>query len=223
MPAGSPPSGPPWYVPVSDVSSYMQAAFLVWITEVRPFLGSGGGTGLCCPPQEKCVLLAEVALKLSVAGSQWTATGISIDQSRRPFLVPTSLLQDLAAFRETRPSYGAVAAGYFDMTGKAIGPIYNGLTATKYTALSPTGDYLLAFPEYRNPNGSPPPGITYIVKGTVQDSSAPGSARATLEFVEFAASSQGDGIVVRVMTGSTPTPVALGGFMVEISEIGGAS
>ncbi len=220
-PLASPPAGPPWYVPVSSTSEYMRAAFRTWITEVRPFVGSASGTGTCCAPPEKCVLLAEVVLSLSTGPSGWSATAVTVDDSRRPFLVPTSLLQDIG-FQEAGTSglapYSVVAAGYFSMTGSANAAPYGNLSAVPN---GPAGDFLLNFRGYQNPNSSPPPGTSYIVKGTVQDYVQPTIKRATFEFVDF----EPTGIRIRILSydgSAMPGTATPWGFMVEISEIGGA-
>lgn len=213
-PLTSPPSVPPYYVPASSAAEFLRAAFRTWITEVRPFLGAAQGMGACCLPPEKCVLLADVALSLN---ANWAASGATIDDSRRPFLVPTDLLQELA-FQEspavlTSASYKMVAAGNFRMDGTAIGPTYN-LSAASNT---PAGEYLLTFTGYQNPGKTP--GINYIVKGTVMQDPEATTSRATFQMVGF----EDSDIRVRVLSTSG---IALGSgssFMVEISQIGGLS
>ncbi|HUE23347.1 MAG TPA: hypothetical protein VMQ86_16795 [Bryobacteraceae bacterium] len=212
----SPPSGPPYYVPLADAHRFRRAAFRTWITEVRPFLGSAQGVGPCCPPPERCVLLAEIAVSLN---SNWAATAVSVDDSRRPFLAPTSLLQELDSFEEGPEaiggtSYQVVAAGYFGSTGAPIGPSYN-LSAALQTGEAPAGEYLLTFAGYRNPTATP--GINYIVKGTLQ-TNAGLATRGTFEVVSF-----GDaGILIQILS-TTGAPLVNPSFMVEISEIGGVS
>jgi hypothetical protein len=208
-PVSSPPSGPPYYVEAADSSEFLRAAFRTWITEVRPSLAASPGAGPCCPPAEKCVLLAEITLTLN---SSRTATAVTVDDSRRPFLLSTRLLQELA-FKESAaafggPPYKPVAAGYFQTNGTPDGPVYNNLTAV----LTPPGDYLLTFPGYQ-------PGNHYIVKGTVQDSTIPAAIRATCELVAF----QPTGIQIRILDTASAAIGAGLGFMVEISQIGGGS
>jgi hypothetical protein len=212
-PFGSPPSGPPYLMRSQDASDFVRAAFRTWITEVRPFISAQQGTGPCCPPPEKCVLVAELAIPLNPG---WIASGVTVDDSRRPFLVPTRLLQEIF-FEEPgsaigAPAYVTVAAGFFNISGTAKGPVFN-LTATP--ALN--GEFLLQFNGYQNPNTTL--GINYIVKGTVQDSLVTGAPRATFEFVRFEATA------IRIRIQNTAL-TALGpdfGFMAEISQIGGGS
>ena len=210
-PITSPPSGPPYLVRSPDAADFLRAAFRTWITEVRPFIVAQQGAGPCCPPPEKCVLLAELTVSLNPG---WIASGITVDDSRRPFLAPTRLLQE-TFFEEAGtviggPGYRTVAAGFFSISGTPNGPTMN-LTA----APAPNGEFLLQFSGYRNPNTTP--GINYIVKGTVQDTAVAAATRCTLELVDFEAAA----IRVRILD-SAKNPGGFG-FMVEISQIGGGS
>jgi hypothetical protein len=159
------------------------------------------------------VLLAELAVALNPG---WVATGVTVDASLRPFLVPTRLLQE-AFFEEAGaviggPSYQTVAAGVFNITGAVISPSFN-LTATA----GANGEFLLQFPSYQNPLTTPT--INYIVKGTVQDTTTAAPLRATFEMVRFEAG----GIRVRILD-TTSKPLGAGfGFMAEVSQIGGGS
>jgi hypothetical protein len=85
---GSPPSGPPYFITAGEKQDFLRTALRTWVTEVRPLLGKAQGT--CCPPPDKCVLLADLTLTLSAT---WVATNVAVDDSRRPFLVPTSVLE----------------------------------------------------------------------------------------------------------------------------------
>jgi hypothetical protein len=202
----SPPGGPPYYVQAQDARHFRRAALRTWVTEVRPFICAEQGAGPCCPPPEKCVLLAELTVQL---GPGWVATGIEVDDHRRPFLVPTRLLQEMfISESEEAVAYQTVAAGFFNMVGTPQTPVYNNLTAKPLPA---QGDYVLNFPGYKYA------GADYIVKGTVQDSNAPAPTRFTLEFVLFSA----DGIWIRILD-TTNKPGGTG-FMVEISQIGGGA
>ncbi|MBV8899873.1 MAG: hypothetical protein JOY92_07150, partial [Verrucomicrobia bacterium] len=147
----------------------------------------------------------------------WFASGITIDDSRRPFLVPTRLLQEVlltsagSGAGTAAAGYNAVAAGFFQINGTSIGPVFNALSA----ASQPNGEFLLSFPGYRNPLTTP--GLNYIVKGTVQDTAAVGNTRAVLEVVGFETS----GIRIRILN-TAGAPLGAGfGFMVEVAQIGG--
>jgi hypothetical protein len=212
-PLSSPPAGPPYFVRSQDAPDFQRAAFRTWITEVRPFVAAQQGAGPCCPPPEKCVLLAELAVMLNPG---WIASGVTADDSRRPFLVPTRLLQE-TFFEEAGtviggPGYRTVAAGFFSISGAAKGPAMN-LTTTPQV----NGEFLLEFAGYQNPNTTP--AINYIVKGTVQDIPVFPAPRATVELVGFEPSA----IRIRIQD-TTLKPLGSDfGFMVEISQIGGGS
>jgi len=93
QPVGSPPAGPPYYINAADGPRFLRAALRTWITEVRPFVSEQAGVGPCCPPREKCVLLAQLTVELNQPG--WIAVGLTVDDSRRPFVVPTRLLEEM--------------------------------------------------------------------------------------------------------------------------------
>lgn len=105
---GSPPQSPPDFmfgsppfglrIPAAAACAYLRAAFRVWVTELRP-LWLGKGQTCRIPPDEECVLLAEVTVPLvQVALSgQWRVDDsrqVSIDEERRPYLLPLRLLQE---------------------------------------------------------------------------------------------------------------------------------
>jgi hypothetical protein len=215
-PLASPPSGPPYLVSASDAALFRRAALRTWITQVRPFVCASQGAGPCCPPPEKCVLLAELLVNLTGGATEWIATNVSVDDSLRPFLVPSRLLQELliddiaGASASSAAGYGyqVVAAGYFSMTGASLAPVLNGLTATPDSP--PDNEYLLSFGGYSSSSN-------YIVKGTAQVPHATSQDVAVFEFVDFESS----GIRVRIGSPSSLPPVTPQGFMVEISQIGG--
>jgi hypothetical protein len=218
-PIGSPPSGPPYLVSAADAAEFRRAALRTWITQVRPFICAAQGAGPCCPPPEKCVLLAELVVDLTGGATEWIATSVSVDDSLRPFLVPTRLLQELllndvadSGFSTTASSaYQVVAAGYFSLAGAPLAPSFNNLTATPSSP--PNDEYLLSFTGYQSTSN-------YIVKGTVQGPPTSSLTRtvAVLEFVDFETS----GIRIRISFPLSPTPVDVQGFMAEIAQIGGA-
>ncbi len=105
--------------------------------------------------------------------------------------------------------YAIVAAGLFNASGQALGPAYNGLTAT------PIGnfDFLLSWPQYQPPpnDGSvPPPDLGYIVKGTIVDQELLG----ILKVVRFEQAG------IRVRVSDTREQSRIAAFMVEISAYG---
>ena len=94
-PIASPPAGPPYRIRALDAGELRRAAMRTWVTRVRPFICSAQGVGPCCPPPEKSVLLAELVVGLTGGATEWIATSVSVDESLRPFLVPTRVLQEL--------------------------------------------------------------------------------------------------------------------------------
>jgi hypothetical protein len=95
-PIVSPPAGPPPYrIRAVDAAELRRAALRTWITRVRPFICASEEVGPCCPPPEKCVLLAQLAVGLSGGATEWIATSVSVDDSLRPLLVPTRLMQEI--------------------------------------------------------------------------------------------------------------------------------
>ena len=220
-------SSPPWigptlYLHPENAREFLRAAFLVWVTEVRPTLEAKSGPCDCMASSEQCVLLAE--LHFSVNAS-WQVTGsVTIDETRRPFLIQTRLLQESlllgGAASGGSSNAGSVAAGTFLITAghaDAVGPTYNGLTAAHQPGSPDDGVYLLNWsgsPAYVNPETSSPVIHTYLVNGTAIAKSTPKAIPLTFEVLDF----RDDGILVRVVD-------ALGnatanGFMVEIKAIG---
>jgi hypothetical protein len=115
-----------------------------------------------------------------------------------------------------------VGAGFFQLGGQAIGPVFNRLTATLVDPNDPF-DYRLRFVGYRRPADANPRHM-YIVKGTAWDPTdvappppppppPPPHPLGVFEFVAFL----NDGIRVRVMTAERDP---LRGFMTEITMIG---
>jgi hypothetical protein len=221
----SPPLGTsPIQLHVADASEFLRAAFLVWVTEVRPTLTSTSTSCGCCIPSEQCVLLAELSFTVGVSADGWQVIGgVTVDEGRRPYLLETRLLQEylLGGNSGAAGSGGGVhagiavvAAGTFSiqLSGTAVAndPTFNNLTATFVAA----GQYLLnwtGFPSYQKPVSSPPSSNTYVVKGSVIAGAK--TDPFVLQFMSF----ENTGIMVRVLNAQTADPPL--GFMVEISEI----
>jgi hypothetical protein len=215
---GSPSiTSPPYDDSPIDVSTYdarefLRSAFLVWVTEVRPTVTAKANGCNCSTPHEDSVLLAD--LDFTVGGAWQVVGNINIDQSRRPYLLESRLLQEwfLSQGETGGGAVGSdvVAAGAFTFAGtQAVpaGPTVNGLSAN----FNAPGTYFLTWggpAPYSNPNVNSPPNISYIVKGTAWGPAPPAPA---VGFQVIGFSNQGIEIAV---TGTSPT-----GFMVEISEI----
>lgn len=229
LPLASPAlSSPPWagpalYLHPHDAREFLRAAFLVWVTEVRPTLEAQAEPCAGQASSEQCVLLAE--LNLSVNGS-WQVTGaVTIDESRRPFLIQSRLLQEslLCGGAGTGGGFSAgsvVAAGTYLITAGgaiAFGPTYNELTAVHQAGSPDDGLYLLHWsgsPAYVNPETASPATHTYLVNGTAMAKSVPKAVPLAFEVLAF----QDDGILVRVVDALGNATAA--GFMVEIKAIG---
>jgi hypothetical protein len=91
---------PPVYRLHPDTAAdLLEAAFRVWVTEVRPFLLPEGRNCAGGPPVEGCVLLGQLDLTLEDAGDQLRVrdgdpANIVLDESARPYLLHTRLLQE---------------------------------------------------------------------------------------------------------------------------------
>jgi hypothetical protein len=111
QPPGSPPSSPlssPLGSPLAglrihtaDAPEFLRAALRVWVTDLRPPPTLTAPETGNLPPENR-LLLAEldVPLKPPGPGGSWTVadpTGITINEERRPFLVPLRLIQGMAA------------------------------------------------------------------------------------------------------------------------------
>ncbi len=91
-PLGSPLNDAALLLHPQDAEAVLRAGFRVWITEVRPSLLATG----CGVPVEGCVLLGRLDFNLTSAGhvAPQAAPVITADDSDRPYLLPTRLLQE---------------------------------------------------------------------------------------------------------------------------------
>jgi hypothetical protein len=226
---------PPFLPLVIDshrVSDYLRVAFRVWATELRPRVHPlcCGGSGCCggnTAPDlepEDLLLLASINLPVRVdANGQWRVdqtnlAQLVLDQTRRPMLVHTRFLQELAAdglqsgsAALTSPltaPYRVVAAG---LVGGA-GSIASASLAVTVTA---AGKMRLTFAGYQDPRSSPP-SFTYVVKAMA---SPQPPANPVISFEGFAS----DGILLSVTRGQAllaEATLATMQFMIEVSRLG---
>lgn len=86
----------------TDLPDFMDAAFRIWVTEIRPLFHSTP-TAVGCPcdtsAPDDSLLLAEVTVPIVNVGpgQNWQVddeNAVSIDESRRPILVHTRMLQE---------------------------------------------------------------------------------------------------------------------------------
>jgi hypothetical protein len=102
---GSPLVG--MHVHPANACTYMHAAFRIWVTEVRPLFHATPASASCAcgnsaagaPPPDSCLLLAELDVPLVNIGpgQNWRVDdkqSVVIDESRRPILVHTRMLQE---------------------------------------------------------------------------------------------------------------------------------
>jgi len=103
---GSPLAG--FHIHPADACTYMQAAFRIWVTEIRPLFHAtpasascscGGDTGNASAPHDACLLLAELDVPVVNVGpgQNWQVDSnnlVTIDESRRPILLHTRMLQE---------------------------------------------------------------------------------------------------------------------------------
>jgi hypothetical protein len=90
-PIGSPPVTGPILLDRLTACDTIREALAVWVTEVRPAIGGGR----CMPTADSndCLLLA--ALHFVADGAGVISGPIEIDESKRPIVAPTRLIQEL--------------------------------------------------------------------------------------------------------------------------------
>jgi hypothetical protein len=126
--AGSPPSF--LNINPADLCRYTEAAFRLWVTELRPrWIGRRHGCapapfGLTSEHDEECVLLAEVNVPLfqNLPSAQWVAgTGVRVYEERRPYLVHLRMLQEWLLCAQQR------GQAVITLAGEVTGPPDNNL------------------------------------------------------------------------------------------------
>ena len=117
-PAVSPPiTSPsmPMRMRSTDVKEFINAAFRVWVTEVRPQLLEAGRNCVNGPPLEKCVMLARLEFDVEEVDSILRVSGdVTIDQDNRPYLLHSRLLQDFITGLSIHPAMLAGAYNQFE-------------------------------------------------------------------------------------------------------------
>lgn len=138
-PPASPPEGPPLLlgsppttleIPADDLTEYLRIALRIWVTEGVPLLrlcgagcecGCAGGCGCAGEagrrdePCDDAVLLGALDLELELpptGGIRLAPAGWSLDESSRPFLLSTRLLQELALGESVALDLSSAAAGW---------------------------------------------------------------------------------------------------------------
>ena len=103
-PITSPPASPPDFMFGSPPAAmrihpaqaclYLDAAFRLWVTELRPLWLGAGETGAGDPPNEQCVLLAALHVPIDVQGQVADTGTVTVDETRRPYLIHLRMLQE---------------------------------------------------------------------------------------------------------------------------------
>ena len=93
-PSVSSPPAPMRMLP-GDAKDFINAAFRIWVTEVRPKLLEAGRNCVAGPPIENCVLLAQIEFDIEKVGNILRVSGdVTINEKKRPYLLHTRLLQE---------------------------------------------------------------------------------------------------------------------------------
>lgn len=114
-PGGSPPDPTTFFrfgsplagvqISRSDLPAFMEAAFRIWVTEIRPlFHVAPPSVGCSCDgsvgavqDEDDALLLADVDVPLVMVGQSWQVDDtqpVNIDESRRPILVHARMMQE---------------------------------------------------------------------------------------------------------------------------------
>lgn len=126
---GSPPAA--MSIPAAHACEYLRAAFLLWVTELRPLWQPNWfREWQCCdqkttepePAREECVLLAELDVPITDEIKVEDPNSIRVNEDRRPFLVHLRLLQEwLLCGRSRTSSGGATQSATGVVTFKTAG------------------------------------------------------------------------------------------------------
>jgi len=94
--AGQRPSeGDPLLVNGSDAQAMMHVVIHAWLTTVLPALLAYDNAATCAGDPDRCVLLAELSFNVSAGYRvEGGVAGVTLDETRRPLLLPTRLLQE---------------------------------------------------------------------------------------------------------------------------------
>lgn len=236
----------PVRIPSAQAADYISRTFRIWATQLTS-LWRDNTANFGNPPQEACLALAEVDIKVSKdANGVWSVTSgngsvtVNVDP-HRPYLIPTRLLQEWllngVMSANPIPPISVVAAGMFqfpvDATTKqlAASNVFNSLVpnnALTATQIGTTSLFLLEGGFQQNGK--------YIVKGTPIANGSTTAATLipaqTFEYIPSVASDTNlvtaltnigksitSGWVVRVGQAANVATATTTGFMVEISQI----
>jgi hypothetical protein len=92
---GSLPDGAPFRLPSGDAETTIREALTIWVTEICPAIRpTPEKNALLDPATDDCLLLAAIEFGVDSLGRLMPST-IQIDETQRPVLVPTRILQEL--------------------------------------------------------------------------------------------------------------------------------
>jgi hypothetical protein len=94
-------------IPGDDLANFLREAFLLWTTEIRPTV-RGHEADCVTPLKEDCVLLAELTFRVTgSAETNWAVSGkVTLDESRRPYLLHLRMLQEWLLTAKPGPTPG---------------------------------------------------------------------------------------------------------------------
>jgi hypothetical protein len=213
----SPPG--PLQIPASRANEYFDAAFRVWVSEIRRIWRSGMSAPATCADgvsADDGVLLAELQLPLVLRENErWViddTARIEIRQERRPYLLHLRLLQEWVVSRETvaagvqRVAAAGILRGDVDTTSQRQ-PLINGLRVTNVV----DGELTFTFNSYAPPAQQGP--FQFVVKAQSHVRPSPGPPA----IVSIAGFGPG-GITLRVADGqgNALTAVELGSLEISV-------
>jgi hypothetical protein len=93
--AMQPSAGPALAIQPADVQAMLHAVLTAWLTEVLPALLAADQTASCDGDPDCCVLLAELSFTVTTGYRvQGGVAGVTVDESHRPLLLSTRVLQE---------------------------------------------------------------------------------------------------------------------------------
>jgi hypothetical protein len=213
----SPPG--PLQIPASRASEYFDAAFRVWVGEIRRIWRAGMSAPASCADgtsADDSVLLAELQLPLVLQeNDHWVvdeSARIEVRQERRPYLLHLRLLQEWVVSRETAAAgvQRVAAAGILhgDVNNASHRhPLINGLRVTNVA----DGELQITFNGYAPPAPQGP--FQFVVKAQSHARQSPGPP-AIVSVADFGPG----GITLRVADGqgNALTAVELGSLEISV-------
>jgi hypothetical protein len=112
---GSLPDGGPFHLTSADADATIREALTIWVTEICPAIRpKPEASPMLDPAADDCILLAAIDFNVNSLG-QLVPGSIAIDETQRPVLVPSRILQELFT-----GAGGAGPGGRAEVTGTVI-------------------------------------------------------------------------------------------------------